>query len=110
MIKIYNDGKRITAAINGDIDQHSAREYRTILNDVIEHSRPELLVIDMENVGIMDSSGVGLILGRLRTVRSVGGELQVKNAKPEIADVFRLAGLSSLIVETKSDCSKRSFV
>ena len=98
MLKIYNDGKRITAALYGDIDHHAAREFRTALDEVIARSRPELLVLDMENVGFMDSSGVGLVLGRMRAVNDVGGELLIKNARVEIAEMIRLSGLSSLIV------------
>ena len=56
MVKLYNDGKRITAALSGDIDHHAAREMRRELDEVIERSQPELLIIDMENVGFMDSS------------------------------------------------------
>lgn len=98
MIKIYNDGKRVTAALYGDIDHHAAREIRVELDDVIARSRPELLILDFENVGFMDSSGIGLILGRTRSLRAVGGELLVKNARTEISDVIKLAGLSNLIV------------
>lgn len=97
MLKIYNDGKRITAALFGDIDHHSARDFRTELDDVIARSRPELLVLDFENVGFMDSSGVGLVLGRLRAVNAAGGELLIKNARGEIAQMIKLSGLSSLI-------------
>ena len=57
MLKIYNDGKRITAALSGDIDHHAAREFRTALDELIARSRPELLILDMEQVGFMDSSG-----------------------------------------------------
>lgn len=98
MLKIYNDGNRVTAAISGDIDHHSAREFRVALDDVISRSRPELLVIDMENVGFMDSSGIGLLLGRLRSVRAVGGELLVKNARREIAEVIKISGLSAILI------------
>ncbi len=98
MLKIYNDGNRVTAAISGDIDHHSAREFRAALDDVISRSRPELLVIDMENVGFMDSSGIGLLLGRLKSVRAVGGELLVKNARREIAEVIKISGLSSILI------------
>lgn len=101
MLKIYNDGKRITAALSGDIDHHAAREFRCALDEVIAHSRPEVLILDMENVGFMDSSGIGLILGRLKAVRAVGGEILIKNARPEIAEIIRLSGLSSLIVRSK---------
>ena len=97
MVKIYNDGKRITAALSGDIDHHAAREIRTELDDVISRSRPELLILDFENVGFMDSSGIGLILGRSRAVRAVGGELLIKNARREIADVIKISGLAHLI-------------
>lgn len=99
MLRIYNDGKRITAAISGDIDHHAARELRAELDEVIGLSRPELLILDMENVGFMDSSGIGLILGRLKTVRSYGGEVLIKNAQPNIAAVIKLSGLSNLLVK-----------
>lgn len=101
MLKIYNDGRRITAALSGDIDHHTAREFRAALDEVIARSRPELLILDLGEVGFMDSSGIGLILGRLRAVREVGGEILVKNAKNEIAEVIRLSGLSTLLVEPK---------
>jgi len=99
MLKIYNDGKRITAALYGDIDQHSARELRAELDEVIARSRPELLILDMENVGFMDSSGIGLILGRLKAVRACGGDIIIKNARSETAAVIKLSGLSALLVK-----------
>lgn len=99
MVKLYNDGKRITAALYGDIDHHAARQMRTELDEVIARSRPELLIIDMENVGFMDSSGIGLILGRLKAVRACGGEILIKNARPPIAAVIKLSGLSDLLIE-----------
>ncbi len=101
LLKIYNDGRRITASISGDIDHHAARELRVSIDEVIASSRPELLIIDMAEVGFMDSSGVGLILGRLKAVKAVGGELLVKNAKKEIADMIRFSGLSYVIVNSE---------
>lgn len=97
MVKIYNDGKRITAALFGDIDHHAAREIRIELDDIISRSRPELFILDFENVGFMDSSGIGLILGRTRSVRAVDGELLIKNARRDIAEVIRISGLGELI-------------
>lgn len=97
MVKIYNDGKRITAALYGDLDHHAAREMRAELDEVISRSRPELLILDFENVGFMDSSGIGLILGRTRSLKAVGGELLIKNARAEIEAVIKLSGLGNLI-------------
>ncbi len=99
MIKLYNDGRRITAAICGDIDHHSARSMRAELDDVIARSQPEMLIIDFAQVGFMDSSGIGLILGRLRNMRDIGGDIMIKNVKPNIAAVIKLSGLARLIAE-----------
>lgn len=99
MLRIYNDGRRVTAVISGDIDHHTARELRAALDEVIAHSRPELMVIDLEGVGFMDSSGIGLLLGRLKNIRSVGGEILVKNAGESISAVIQLSGLSKILVK-----------
>lgn len=106
MLRLYNDGKRMTAAFSGDIDHHAARDMRRELDEVIERSQPELLIIDMEQVGFMDSSGIGLILGRLRAVRAFGGDVIIKNARPEIAAVIKLSGLSGLLVEGEKNETK----
>lgn len=99
MLKIYNDGRRMTAAISGDIDHHSARAIRAELDEQISFSRPELLILDLGGVGFMDSSGIGLILGRLKAVRAVGGDILIKNARSEIAAVIKLSGLEGLLVK-----------
>ncbi|MBQ8195131.1 MAG: anti-sigma factor antagonist [Oscillospiraceae bacterium] len=99
MIKLYNDGRRITAALCGDIDHHTARSMRAELDDVIARSRPEMLILDLEQVGFMDSSGIGLILGRLKSVQAVGGDMIIKNVRPNIAAVIRLSGLARLLAE-----------
>lgn len=99
MVKLYNDGKRMTAALIGDIDHHAARGMRAELDEVIALSQPELLIIDLEEVGFMDSSGIGLILGRLKAVQACGGSVIIKNARPSIAAVIRLSGLSDILVE-----------
>lgn len=107
-LKIFNDGKRITAALSGDIDHHAARQLREELDGIIERSQPELLILDMENVGFMDSSGIGLILGRMKSLRASGGELLVKNARSEIADIIALSGLSAILVKRRTDKSGKS--
>lgn len=99
MINMTGDGSRMTAEISGDIDHHAARELRRELDDMITRAQPEMLVIDMGNVGFMDSSGIGLILGRLRAVRAYGGDIVIKNASREIEAVIRISGLSGLIAE-----------
>lgn len=99
MLKLYNDGARVTAAISGDIDHHEARNLREALDAMIAVSQPELLIFDLAEVGCMDSSGIGLILGRLKNVRECGGNIIIKNCRSNIAAVIKLSGLGELLVE-----------
>ena len=99
MIKLYNDGRRMTAALIGDIDHHAARGMRQELDEVIARSCPETLILDFQQVEFMDSSGIGLILGRLKSVRAYGGDIIIKNAQAGIAAVIKLSGLASLLAE-----------
>lgn len=100
-MKVYNDGRRITAVIDCDIDHHAARELRAELDALIQLSRPELLILDLGEVGFMDSSGIGLILGRLNSVRAVGGSILIKNARNEIAQVIKLSGLEGFLADSR---------
>ncbi len=103
MLKIYNDGGRITAAVSGDIDHHAARELRESLDMIIAYSRPEVLILDLENVGFMDSSGIGLIVGRQKRMREQGGELLVKNARAEINEILKLSGLAAVVADARRE-------
>ena len=55
-----------------------------------------MLVLDFKNVSFMDSSGIGLVMGRYKTVSEIGGELAIINTSPGIGKVMRLAGMERL--------------
>jgi len=93
MLKIYNDGHRITAAICCDIDHHAARELRLLLEELICTSRPETLIVDLEQVSFMDSSGIGLIMGRYKKLVPMEGEIYVCNMGISVQRIFKLSGL-----------------
>ncbi len=99
MLNIYNDGRRVTAAICCDIDHHAARELRMLLENLISVSDPEVLIIDLEQVSFMDSSGIGLLIGRQRSLSGSGGTLIIKNAAPHIAAVIKMSGLAENLIE-----------
>ena len=90
-------GKVLISCIRGDVDHHSALPLRQAIDKSMKAFDCSDLVMDFSGVDFMDSSGIGLILGRSRSVRAVGGELLIKNARREIAEVIRISGLGSLI-------------
>lgn len=87
----------MTAALTGEIDHHSATWLRTDIETAINDSRPRLLRLDFEKVGFMDSSGVGLVMGRLNTMRRLRGELELVNLPDYIRRVMLMAKIDRYV-------------
>ena len=81
------------AYLAGESDHDAAQDLRIQLDDALLTRTPHTLVLDLGGVGFMDSSGVGLILGRQRCARSLGGTLRIQHAPEQLRRVLRLAGI-----------------
>jgi len=64
----------------------------------IERCRPESLVLDFGEVTFMDSSGIGLVMGRYKVIKEIGGRVTLRNTPAHIKKVMRLAGIDKLAV------------
>ena len=89
------DGK-ITAYLSGEIDHHNAGPIRNEIDNALEKNHPEELVLDFSEVSFMDSSGIGLVMGRYKLIKELGGRLIIRNAPPAIKKVMKLAGIDLL--------------
>lgn len=88
--------KEIVVYLDGEIDHHSAGMIRVSIDDIVLTKRPQLLTLDFEKVTFMDSSGIGLVMGRYKIMKSVGGAIKVTNLSPTAYRVMKLAGLEKL--------------
>ena len=70
---------------------------------MIEQIQPLQLFVDFSEVGFMDSSGIGLIMGRFKAMQAVGGRLVIQNPSQHIRKVMRLAGLDRLATINTTD-------
>lgn len=90
-------GTVLKIKLRGEIDHHSAVAVRSAIDDMIRTKRPAELIIDMSAVDFMDSSGLGLIMGRYNTIREIGGTVKVADPSPSIEKIMKLAGLERII-------------
>jgi len=95
-VRIYLAEEILTAQLFGEIDHHSARRMREEIDSAADRARPERMVMDFRDVTFMDSSGIGLVMGRWALMREMGGELFLENMPGHIQKVMRLAGLEKL--------------
>lgn len=95
-------GTVLKIKLRGEIDHHSAVAVRSAIDDMIRSRRPHELVIDMSAVDFMDSSGLGLIMGRYNTMKEIGGGVTVADPNPATERIMNLAGLERIIKITRS--------
>ena len=88
----------VTVWLSGELDHHAARSLREQIDGAVDRTGAKELRLDFEGVTFMDSSGIGLVMGRYRLMRLTGGKLTVTGASERIQKVMRLAGLDKLQV------------
>ena len=94
----------ITAYLSGEIDHHSAVELRRRIDEAVLAGTPEWLILDFSGVTFMDSSGIGLIMGRWRLMQEQGGRLTVRGVPKTLRKVMRVSGLDKLgVLEEKEE-------
>ena len=95
-VEINVTGEVVTALLSGDLDHHSARAMREEIDNAVELNMPTLLVLDFKDVSFMDSSGIGLVMGRFRILSKSGAELHITGASSPIHKMLKLAGIEKL--------------
>lgn len=96
MVEIKSVGDAMIAELSGDLDHHSAKSMRCEIDREINSGHPKLLVLDFKNVSFMDSSGIGLIMGRYKLMQDMGGKVAVARPPAYIKKVLRLSGIDRL--------------
>ncbi len=95
------DGDVLRAKIVGEVDHHSAKDLREEIDDAILAARPRKVVLDLGAVDFMDSSGLGIIMGRRVFAEKLGAAFVLANPSRRVARIIELAGLARIIpIET----------
>lgn len=88
---------KLIVQLYGELDHHSAEEVRCKLDDFIENEKLNLMIMDFSAVSFMDSSGIGVVIGRYKKLTQKKGKLAVINAQGNIKRVFELSGILKII-------------
>ena len=90
-------GRSLNVKIVGDIDHHSAKELHKKIDSMIFSERPSCLCLDLSDVSFMDSSGLGLILGRYRLSAELGISFKVADPTESVMKILKLAGCERIL-------------
>ena len=96
-IRLEESGGDLVAWLAGELDHHAAEDVRRELDAALDRRRGGRLVLDLSRLTFMDSSGIGVVIGRYKKVKSTGGRLAVRGLTEKTDRILRLAGLYSII-------------
>ncbi len=95
-------GDTLVVRVCGEVDHHSAVSVRTGIDERITASRPGRVLLELSGVDFMDSSGLGLIMGRYALVQKQKGSFAVLDPSPAVLKIIRLAGMERMITILKT--------
>lgn len=96
-ISFYQNDDLLVCYLRGEIDHHISENIRNQIDEMIERYHVKKLVFDFKEVTFMDSSGIGMILGRHKKLQSTGGIVQIKNPNEMVKRILHMAGVFFLI-------------
>ncbi len=89
----YLNGK-LTIYLEEELDMNSCKIIRGVIDGYIMKFQPYELVLDLSDVKFMDSSGIGLILGRYNLIRLLDSKMKVINASKNIKRMIELSNIN----------------
>ncbi len=96
-LKYEYSGRNLIVYLNGELDHHSSEDIRNKFDDIIESKTFNNIIIDFSKVTFMDSSGIGVIIGRYKKLLNKKEKMCVINAKGSVKRVFELSGMFKII-------------
>lgn len=96
-VELEQHRKVLIVRLKGELDHHTADVVRFKMEDAILRGRCDHVVLSLKDLQFMDSSGLGVILGRYKLVKSRGGKLVVSDIQSHVRRLFELSGLFKIL-------------
>lgn len=93
---VTKDGALIVRVV-GELDHHSAAEIRERTDDKVTAEHVKTLIFDFSHLTFMDSSGIGVVIGRYKLMKSLGGSLRLISSNQSVDKMLELSGIVKLI-------------
>lgn len=95
--KYFNEDKLLVLKITEEIDEFTSQKIRRKADNEIERYMPKRVVFDFNSVSFMDSAGIGMLIGRYKLTRMLGGKLELTNVNQSIKKIFEMCGILKII-------------
>ena len=90
-----------------ELDHHSAENIRRESDEILARNNIRQIVFDFQKTVFMDSSGIGVIMGRYRNIRLTGGTVKAVHVGEQVERILRVSGIHKVIEIEKDPAGKR---
>lgn len=91
------ESRTLVVKIDCELDHHTSETVRRRVDNEIQRIMPKKLIFDFSGVNFMDSSGIGVIMGRYKSIQRANGTAAMVNIRPEVKRVFDISGVTKVI-------------
>ncbi len=102
-MKFENAGQYLVVYLKGEIDHHSAAEIREEIDEYIDRIKCKLLILNFEEVTFMDSSGIGIVMGRYNKMKGLGGKVFVDGCGAYADRILEMSGIYTIVPKLQLD-------
>jgi stage II sporulation protein AA (anti-sigma F factor antagonist) len=97
-VKFTNKGSTLVISIIGELDHHTAEYVRRKIDSEIIKSTTKNIIFDFSGLSFMDSSGIGVIMGRYKNIQKLNGKAAVVKANQQIRRILEMSGLLRIMM------------
>ncbi|HEX6922198.1 MAG TPA: anti-sigma F factor antagonist [Bacillales bacterium] len=90
-------GNVLCIRLEGELDHHTSGQLRDQVERALDQNEIKHIVMNLEQLKFMDSSGLGVILGRYKRIKNAGGEMVVCAISPSVKRLFEMSGMFKII-------------
>lgn len=87
----------MTIFLPQEVDHHNAEEIKREADKLIERKHIKYVIFDFQKTNFMDSSGIGVIMGRYRQIYLLGGEVWAVHVSDRIKKILTMSGVTTII-------------
>ena len=101
-LSIAGKYRTLVVKLSGDLDHHSAGKLREKIDRELERTGAVNVAFDFGRVSFMDSSGIGLIMGRYKVVHALGGKIVIYGLSENVRRIIEMSGIDKLVTTAKN--------
>ncbi|MDF2961584.1 MAG: spoIIAA [Paenibacillus sp.] len=96
-IELKQQRKALIVRLKGELDHHTADMVRARMEEALEKGDTNHIILSLKELSFMDSSGLGVILGRYKQIVAKGGKMVVCDVNPSVYRLFEMSGLFKIL-------------